>query len=108
MAMSVEFGANVAVQTQTASTLRASHDAFLDLIYQDEELLRADFDALIAASWPPSPPSPPTQSQPAGQPPGWPTAAHDLSAANPIREVPTWPQFNRQRAPPKHPDTEGR
>ncbi|MFI7373790.1 hypothetical protein ACIBSW_27230 [Actinoplanes sp. NPDC049668] len=28
-------------------------DAFIDLVCQDDDLLRADFDALVAASWHP-------------------------------------------------------
>jgi hypothetical protein len=41
-------------------------EAFIDLITQDEELIRQEFDALIGASWqrssppPPAPPAPPT------------------------------------------------
>lgn len=39
-------------------------DEFLDILCADEELLRAEFDAIVGASWdeppPPTPPEPPT------------------------------------------------
>jgi hypothetical protein len=38
-------------------------EAFTDLVAQDDELIRQEFDALISASWehrPPAPPAPPT------------------------------------------------
>ncbi len=38
---------------------RGFDDAFTDLVCSDEELVRAEFDALIRASWrPPAPPAP--------------------------------------------------
>jgi hypothetical protein len=42
--------------TQQSST-RWCEAEFLDLICADEELLRAEFDALIAAGWPIEPPT---------------------------------------------------
>src|SRR4051794_21698603 len=42
-----------------------SRDAFIDLLCQDEELVRAEFDAIIAAAWP-SPPAPPAPPAPPG------------------------------------------
>jgi hypothetical protein len=47
-------------------------EAFTDLISGDEDLVRAEFDALIAASWqspppPPVPPAPPAPT-PSGDP----------------------------------------
>jgi len=44
-----------------APTLPAAsgiEDAFLDLVYADDELLRAEFDALISAAWPNTPDPP--------------------------------------------------
>lgn len=49
------------------STISSSHDAdlrrldteFLDLVLADEDLLRAEFDAIIQATWSPPPASPP-------------------------------------------------
>ena len=44
-------------------------DAFLDLMMGDEELLRAEFEGIIAASWrPPTPP--PAPPEPADRQPG--------------------------------------
>jgi len=39
-------------------------DAFWDVVYGDPELLRAQFDAIVAASWD----EPPTRPQPPGRP----------------------------------------
>ena len=39
-------------------------EAFTDLITQDEELTRQEFDALIGASWQPSSPPPPAPPAP--------------------------------------------
>jgi len=33
------------------SATRESYDAFIDLVCRDEDLLRAEFDELIAESW---------------------------------------------------------
>jgi hypothetical protein len=43
--------------TRGAATLT---DDFVDLVCSDPSLLRAEFDALIAASWCSEPPTPPT------------------------------------------------
>jgi len=47
-------------------------ETFADLVSNDEELTRGEFDALIAASWPPPPP-PPAPSDAEG-PSGYPSA----------------------------------
>ena len=39
---------------------RTVPDDFVDLVCADPSLLRAEFDALIAASWDSEPPTPPT------------------------------------------------
>lgn len=39
---------------------RRLDDEFLDLVVADEDLLRAEFDAIIEASWSPPPANPPT------------------------------------------------
>ncbi len=45
---------------------RGFDDAFTDLICSDDELVRAEFDALIRASWrPPAPPAPAAAAGPA-------------------------------------------
>lgn len=54
----------------TAPAGRADElDTFLDLVFEDPELVRAEFDDLIAACWDDSPPSPPSRRRrPAPQP----------------------------------------
>jgi len=47
------------------------NETFVDLISTDEDLTRAEFDALITASWPP--PAPPVPSVAAGK-----SGGHDV------------------------------
>ncbi|GGN95074.1 hypothetical protein GCM10010112_84980 [Actinoplanes lobatus] len=79
----------------------AVQDAFIDLVCQDDDLLRAEFDALVAASWH-TPPGPPPPAPPRRPPPG---AAHSATPAihtgRPYTGgTPTRRQDRRQRAPP--------
>jgi hypothetical protein len=53
----------------TTSTNQALYDAFLDLAYADQEIVDAEFEELIAASWEPPPPAPPARPEPADRPP---------------------------------------
>ncbi|GAA4465113.1 hypothetical protein [Phytohabitans houttuyneae] len=46
---------------------KALNDAFLDLVYADQETVDAEFDELIATSWEPPPPAP--HPTPADRPP---------------------------------------
>jgi len=76
--------------------------AFIDLVCQDEQLLRAEFDALIAASWqtprgpvPPAPPRRPAPFDPRS------SAPYDDSGPTPPRYVPDAGRWQRQRAPPR-------
>jgi hypothetical protein len=43
---------------------RGFDEAFTDLISGDDELVRTEFDALMAASWPAPPPAPPPPEPP--------------------------------------------
>jgi len=81
-------------------------DSFLDLVCQDEDLLRAEFDALIAASWHLPPPPPPAVPRPAGRPPHWPPAPLP-EPPRPARTPREAPRLRRQRSPPPR-DREGR
>jgi hypothetical protein len=81
-----------------------ARDAFVDLLCQDEDLVRAEFDAIIAAAWP-VPPMPPALPAPPGsdeRPPRWPIRPGwtDLSArtARLLAPPPRW--RGRQRSPP--------
>jgi len=80
-------------------------DEFVDLICEDDELVRAEFDALVAACWDLTPPParPPAPSRPARQPPGWPVvSASDVSPDPPAPSPPLRRRWNRQRSPPDH------
>jgi hypothetical protein len=76
-------------------------DAFLDIICHDEELLRAEFEALVAASWddPPPPPPPPAGPRPADNPAPRPTTRTTDEEVPPESYHPA-PAGRRQRAPP--------
>jgi hypothetical protein len=58
----------VTVQAGTALSPewdRGFDEAFTDLVCSDDDLVRAEFDALIRSSWPPPvPPAPPAPSLP--------------------------------------------
>lgn len=76
-------------------------EEFLDLILADDDLLQAEFDAIVAASWsdldrpPPRPKSPPP---PAG-PPGRALAMRGW-VQNPHRRWPDLRSQARERSPP--------
>jgi hypothetical protein len=75
--------------------------AFIDLVCQDEQLLRAEFDALIAASWQtprrPVPPAPPRRPPPFARRFPAPPAG---GGPAPVQRVPDDKRWRRQRAPP--------
>jgi hypothetical protein len=47
---------------------RALDEQFLELVCSDEELLRAEFDAIVSAEWP-TPPNHAPAHRPSGEPP---------------------------------------
>ena len=75
---------------------------FLDLVCADQELLRAEFDAIIAQEWSSSPPSPDPPAASPGTGPGPP--GHRLprgdkaSLRRPDSGADEW---SRQRSPPR-------
>jgi hypothetical protein len=73
--------------------------AFLDLVYQDPDLVRAEFDALIAASWQSPPPPPAATPRPADRPAHWPSAPRP-EPLPPHPRVPEGRRVTRQRSPP--------
>jgi hypothetical protein len=85
------------------SPVRDSEADFLDLICADEKLLRAEFDAIIAAGWPDEPPTvrgtgcrrdrPPAGSR--GAP------AVDDWLRRPACDAPEIRARSRQRSPPR-------
>jgi hypothetical protein len=73
--------------------------AFVDLVCADDELMRAEFDALIAASWPTPPAVPPVRPR---RPAPWPCSLalpSGEAARNPADRIPDT-SWRRQRAPP--------
>jgi len=77
-------------------------EAFLDLTLADDELMRAEFDALIAACWE-SPCEPPLDKPcPPGK--GWtarPPSPWTRQYAAPLGLVPPRRLYGRARGPPK-------
>ncbi|MCU7723858.1 hypothetical protein ODJ79_09045 [Actinoplanes sp. KI2] len=73
--------------------------AFVDLVCADDELVRAEFDALIAASWPTPPAVPPV---PPRRPAPWPCglALPSYEAARHLTDHIPDTSRRCQRAPP--------
>jgi len=97
----------VAVRTTPTGCTVPVEDELLDLVLSDPELLRAEFEAIIAASWPdpPNPPPPTRPAPPAEAPnpsePG--TRRSPLSRSGPGDPRPGCPRpaaAGRQRSPP--------
>jgi len=81
---------------------RASHEQFLDLICADNDLLQAEFDAIIADQWPTPPPREPRRDNPSGRHPNRrappaPPGPDGVPLPPPHPGVPAW---SRQRSPP--------
>lgn len=47
------------LQADSTATTRSTEEQFIGLLCADEEMLRAEFDAIIAAEWPEPPPAEP-------------------------------------------------
>jgi len=80
---------------------RSTKEQFLDLLLADEELLRAEFEAIITAEWPGPPPNRPRRRVRGGPDPGGkrPHRATATRVSGPGRR----PQVDgsaRQRSPP--------
>jgi hypothetical protein len=84
------------------TTARTVDEQFVDLICNDQDLLAAEFDAIIAAAWPTPPAARPGRGA-LGEHAGRGTARR---AADPVRDLPTLPRhpgvggWARQRSPP--------
>ncbi|MEU4292793.1 hypothetical protein AB0E63_31605 [Kribbella sp. NPDC026596] len=87
-------------ETTMAAGLADELDMFWDGVGDDPELLRAEFDDLIAACWDDSPPAPPSRPRRPGpkprpaRPPGRTTACPDPHG--PLHSLEA-----RQRGPPR-------
>jgi len=84
------------------SITRTVEDEFFDLVYGDQELLRAEFDAIIAAGWPGVPPTQPTPAAAASGPVGWEALRAPAGDARHKTEfaLPKISDQARQRSPP--------
>ena len=85
----------------TVST-REARAAFADVVYADQQLVDAEFDALISASYG-EPPAPPPPAPPRVPPrPGTPCPPSRRSAPGPAACTcpATGPEHGRQRSPP--------
>jgi hypothetical protein len=84
---------------------REARAAFADVVYADQQLVDADFDALIAACYG-KPPAPPPPAPPRVPPrPGIPCPPSRRPSPGPAAVTcpATRPARGRQRSPPVHP-----
>jgi hypothetical protein len=81
-------------ETRGEGNARTLDEEFLELVCSDEELLRAEFEAIVAAGWPRTPARPPLR-RPAGRPP--------TPRGGPRRERPP----DRLATRPRHPGVGG-
>lgn len=83
-------------------------EQFLELVCSDVDLVRGEFEAIIAAEWPTPPPVRPPLRRPAGGP-GMPRRGRRWSRR--VGHLPSRPQdpsigaWSRQRSPPDRPAT---
>jgi hypothetical protein len=89
------------LQPEGFEATRSTDEQFLDLLLGDEDLLRAEFDAIIVAEWPGQPPGRTGRGARAERRPGGtrrrrPRAAGSPEWPRPLR-LGGWP---RQRSPP--------
>jgi len=89
--------------TTTQRTLDRT-EGFVDLVLGDDDLVRAEFDALIAACWE-SPREPPVRrpSPPAGAWAARPPLRRSCRPGSTFGPVPTQRPDGRQRGPPSYP-----
>jgi hypothetical protein len=88
---------------EVSEVAQSIDDEFLALIYADDDLLRAEFDAIITAEWPTRPPVQPGRTaRVRWWPSGW---RRRRSAARPcwVQDQPRRPgvdAWSRERSPP--------
>lgn len=81
---------------------RFSDEQFVDLIFSDDELVQAEFDAIIAAEWPSRPPGRPSRDTPdGGNHDGGQYRGTGGRASRPLRPQHSGVRgWSRQRSPP--------
>ncbi len=93
---------------QHESTL-ATEEEFLAIVCSDDDLLRAEFDAIIAAQWPSPPPDTPADDDPGERSPGTARRQPTGQARLPNRaRHPGIGGWARQRSPPPRDSYNGR
>jgi len=78
-------------------------EQFIELVCADEDLLQAEFEAIIAAEWPTPPPARPPLRRPAGGPPVRPAGHWRQGRLERLASRPRHPGIGgwaRQRSPP--------
>jgi hypothetical protein len=90
-----------------STATRGTDEQFLELVCADEDLLRAEFDTIIAAEWPSPPPAEPDRGADAERRPRRARQPREASAA----ALPNRPRhpgiggWTRPRSPPPTPAT---
>ncbi len=90
-------------ETWGGSNAGTIDEEFLDLVCSDEELLRAEFEAIVAAEWP-MPPMRPPRPSPAGRPPSPRRVTWWADTSGRLVSRPRHPGiggWGRQRSPPR-------
>ena len=88
--------------SDTMDAARLTHEWFVELVCADEDLLRAEFDAIVAEEWPSPPPAEPVRG-PDGQPAPRRAWRRDEARRVAVRRRPSGPGVGgwaRQRSPP--------
>lgn len=83
----------------------ATEEEFLALVLSDEELVRAEFDAIVAAQWGALTPDP-VERDDDGEPPAQPPQVYPGGYEEPLptrRPDPPLDRWRRQRSPPLPP-----
>ena len=91
-------------QASHADAMHTSHEQFVELFCADDDLVQAEFDAIVAAEWPSPPPAEPDDSADAGRPPRQARRPRDDGGAEPSKRPchPGTGGWGRQRSPPDH------
>lgn len=85
----------------SADDTRTAEEQFLDLLLADDDLLQAEFDAIIAAEWPGPPPNLPGRRARAGPDPGSRRRHRVTATTGPgAGRRPPVDAMERQRSPP--------
>ncbi|MEE6259673.1 hypothetical protein [Plantactinospora sonchi] len=81
-------------------TTREVLEAFVELVQHDDDLMRAEFEALVDAGWHQPPPPPPARPQPVPRPPLWPVGSASGDLSGPLDPMTRGARWCRQRGPP--------